>query len=287
MLYNLKNDYLSVSISDIGAEIMSVKSFDNTEFIWQGSPNFWKDRAINLFPVVGRLYGGYYIYKGQKYEMDIHGFIKSCAFKASVSQNKAEFVYVSDYDIKKIYPFDFEYKITYTLKDNVLTAAFTVKNTGREDMFFCLGAHPGFNLPLEKKISDWQLKFDCKKDVNMFELKDGFITGKLIKFNLNGGDTVILDEKLINTLPHTVILDNPCKGVALRSDNSGKSVHISYPDMKYLGIWTMQNAPFICIEPWAGLPSYYGKVDILTDKKDIVTLEGGKQYKNSITYTFS
>ncbi|MDD4002723.1 MAG: hypothetical protein PHE12_00780 [Clostridia bacterium] len=287
MLYNLSNNYLNVAISDIGAEIMSVIATDKTEYIWQGNPKFWKDRAINLFPVVGRLYGGYYVYKGQKYVMDIHGFIKSSVFNVLTSQNKAEFVFRSDKSTKKVYPFDFEYKITYTLCGNSLNVVFTVINTGGKNMYFCLGAHPGFNLPLEKNINEWQLKFDCKKDVNMFELKEGFITGKLNKFDLKGGDTILLDEKTKNMLPQTIILENPCKGVTLQSDYSNKSVHISYPDMNYLGLWSVQYAPYICIEPWTGLPSYYGKADELTAKKDIITLEKEKEYNNSITYIFS
>ena len=32
-------------------------------------------------------------------------------------------------------------------------------------------------------------------------------------------------------------------------------VAVDFPDMPHLGIWTKPNGPFICIEPWHGLPA--------------------------------
>ena len=56
MIYAIENAFLSVSVEDTGAQLKSI--FDKTaktELLWQGDAAFWKGRAYNLFPIVGRL----------------------------------------------------------------------------------------------------------------------------------------------------------------------------------------------------------------------------------------
>ena len=56
MLYHLSNQYLSVQISSLGAELKSVKSIShNIEYMWQADPEFWGRTSPILFPIVGRL----------------------------------------------------------------------------------------------------------------------------------------------------------------------------------------------------------------------------------------
>ena len=55
MLYVILNSFLTVSVSDYGAELQSIQGANGTEYLWQGDPTYWKDRAINLFPYVARL----------------------------------------------------------------------------------------------------------------------------------------------------------------------------------------------------------------------------------------
>lgn len=187
----IKNGFLEVEIAEKGGQIMSVKSPDGCQYIWQGDPEFWKGRALNLFPINGRLYGGHYYYCGKRYEMQIHGFIKDTVLKASKGEDKAEFTFSSNENSREIYPFDFEYKLTYFLKENSLTARYTVTNKGKGNMYFCLGAHPGFNLPLHEGAGEWLLDFCGAKEATEFLLKDGFITGGIAGFKLKGGKAVI------------------------------------------------------------------------------------------------
>lgn len=66
MNYTIFNDFLEVTVSDVGAELMSVKSKkDGTEYLWQGDPAFWAGRAYNLFPICGRLTEGRYTFKAR------------------------------------------------------------------------------------------------------------------------------------------------------------------------------------------------------------------------------
>ena len=75
-MITLKNEFLTVQIDPLGAELQSLKGADGTEYLWQGDPTYWKSRATNLFPVVGRLQGQTYLVGGQPYEIGLHGFLR-------------------------------------------------------------------------------------------------------------------------------------------------------------------------------------------------------------------
>ena len=75
MDYQLKNNFLTVTLSDQGAEIQSVKDVNSgREYIWQADPKIWGRHAPVLFPVVGRLKDDQYTYDGKTYHMGQHGF---------------------------------------------------------------------------------------------------------------------------------------------------------------------------------------------------------------------
>ena len=62
MMITLKNQYLTVEIDDLGAQLCSVKAPCGREYIWQADPAIWGRHAPLLFPVIGRLQGGQYSY---------------------------------------------------------------------------------------------------------------------------------------------------------------------------------------------------------------------------------
>ena len=75
MNYTIKNDILNVEISTLGAELQSIKK-NNVEYLWQGDEKSWKNKATNIFPYVGKMQDGKYIYKGKTYEMGSHGLAR-------------------------------------------------------------------------------------------------------------------------------------------------------------------------------------------------------------------
>jgi len=60
-------------------------------------------------------------------------------------------------------------------------------------------------------------------------------------------------------------------------------VTVSFPDMPYLGVWhwPKKDAPYVCIEPWASLPSREGKTAVLEEQADLIRLDPGKTYVNT------
>lgn len=55
MTHIIKNEFLRVEAAEHGAELQSIRDADGAEYLWQGDPAYWQDRAPNLFPYVARL----------------------------------------------------------------------------------------------------------------------------------------------------------------------------------------------------------------------------------------
>lgn len=155
MDYQLKNNFLTVTLSDKGAEIQSVKDVNSgREYMWQADPEIWGRHAPVLFPVVGRLKDDQYTYDGKTYHMGQHGFARDAQFTVEEQDDKhIVFLLTSNEDTKKMYPFDFELRVSYSLVNNLLEEHFTVTNTDTKEMIFGIGGHPGFNLPTDNGLN--------------------------------------------------------------------------------------------------------------------------------------
>ena len=162
--YSLDNGVLSVRVSSIGGQLLSVKK-DGKEYLWQGDPAFWEDRAPNLFPYIARLTKGTYTVHGKEYHLPIHGFLPAAEMKAE-AQEESLLVLRLDADESTLacYPFVFTLRIRYELNQDTLRIAYEVENGGAEEMYFGIGGHPGFQAPLEEGLSfeDYFLEFESE-----------------------------------------------------------------------------------------------------------------------------
>lgn len=284
MLYTLKNDYLTVKIHDKGATLWSIKDCDDNEYLWQGDPNYWKDRAPNLFPYIARMTKGRYTLKGKTYKMDIHGFAKDMIFKAKqISDTYVIFTVGNTEETYKHYPYKFYFSVIYKLENTKLTINYCVNNNGEKTMYFGVGGHPGFNVPFEDNavFEDYYLQFDSDSDVKRVGFSaDCFVTGELSTFPLEDGNRLWLHHSLFDD--DAIVLKDMAQSVTLSSKKGNKGIRVTYPDMSYLGIWHMPktDAPYICIEPWSSLPSRKGVIEDLEKQPGLVALESGCEYEN-------
>lgn len=291
MNYTISNDQIEVTVSDVGAELMSIKSLkDGTEFLWQGDPAFWAGRAYNLFPICGRLAEGKYTFRGETYEMNLHGFVRKSTLDATVlARDKIDFGLRSDERTKAMYPFDFEYHICYSLVGSTVKMEISVINHTDSTMPFALGGHPGFNVPLAGAgaFEDWRLEFCPECEPVRVVFSDACLTTEERKpFPLEDGKILRLRHDLFDH--DAVVLAGTSRRVSLKSDLSPHSVTVEVPDaMKYLGIWhaPKKEAPYVCIEPWTSLPAYDGRVDDLETKEDMFELSPLASYELIWTIT--
>ena len=163
MFYTLKNDFLTVKINDKGAELSSVLGKNGCEYMWQPKEGHWQDHAPWLFPICSRLYGGYYTYRGRKYEMGGHGFAHSQYFTGmKVSETALHMTLTENAETLRQYPFEFLLTVTYRLVENHLLCDVQIVNPGQDELIAGFGGHPGFQVPLggSGKFEDWYLEFE-------------------------------------------------------------------------------------------------------------------------------
>ena len=279
MVYGLENECLAVGISDIGAEVVSVKAKKTgCEYLWQGDEKFWEGQAPLLFPICGRLPDARYTWRGKTFDMKIHGFAKDSLFTVrGEGTGSLVFTLASDEKTKAQYPFDFLFEVTYTLTENRLATKLCVKNTGEDPLPAVFGLHPGFNVPLDSGLAfeDYYLEFgdECSPDSFMFSDRY-LLTGKKVPFNLENAKIIRCRRGLFE---ESIFLDRTPGCVTLKSDRDTKSVTLIYRDFPYLGFWNMPDAPYLCIEPWCGLPSYEAESEDFAQKPDMFRLLPGSE----------
>ena len=292
MIYILENDKLKVKISSMGAELQSIRrNDDNTEYLWQGDAPFWAKRATNIFPNCGRMWEGKYTYEGKTYEMPLHGFVRDMEWEVLRQKSTALTLQVtSTEETLAMYPFPFALEISYTLEGEDLSVAMIVHNTGENTMRFAVGGHPGFRIPLEegKAFEDYYVEFDAPCQPNRVRMSEKC-------FYLDAVDPFPLEDNVRLPLRHTlfdqdaIFLRDTSGAVTLRTAGGKRSVHVSYPEMKFVGLWhnPKTEAPFMCIEPWLGLPALDGHVNDLTEHREMTLLEPGETYRNTYVISFN
>ncbi|MBR6410545.1 MAG: aldose 1-epimerase family protein [Clostridia bacterium] len=288
MLRTIENEFLSATIDETGAQLMSLKSKENGgEYLWQGDSRYWADRAILLFPICGRLFGGKYTYRGQDYEMTIHGFIRRAHLAVSrMTGDSVTFTLSTNEETLAEYPFRFMYQITFSLCGRRLDTSIRVTNTGTEVLSFAVGGHPGFNVPLDEGLSfsDYYLEFGEEAPVKKLILSDTcFMTPGTEPWKLENGKIYRLHHDMFDN--DAIFVTDMADSVTLKSDKGSRSVTVSYPNTPYLGFWhkPKTDAPYLCIEPWHGLPSDDGKIDDLDSKHDMVRLPAGLFWETSFS----
>lgn len=288
MLITLENSFLQVTVDTLGAQILHLRAGD-TEYLWQGDPKYWPDRAPTLFPFIGRLWDNSYRYRGKTYPMTIHGFAAQVDF--APIQRGSDFVllsFSSSIASLVVYPFDFTLNVTYRLVKSSLQITYSVRNQGEKIMPFGIGGHPGFRVPLGagEQFEDYYLEFPipCQPDRVGFT-PEVYLSGHDEAYPLEENKRIRLRHDLFDE--DAIILKNMCREVTLKSKTGRRFVTVSYPQMNYLGIWhwPKTDAPYVCIEPWTSLPARQGMVEELTCKSDLIHLLPGKTYENTWTIT--
>ncbi len=288
MIYTISNDKLCVKISDLGAELQSVTDLaDGCEYIWQGDAKYWEDRAPTLFPICGRFLDGKYTYRGKEYAMGMHGFAASQTYEVSnVQGDSVTMTLRANEQTRAQYPFAFSFALTFALSGRRLPGAAEIKNEGEEILPATFGAHPGFNVPFTKghDFSEYTLTFAEKCTPNQLGITpEGYYAGRCRALALEGGTTLALDhEKFV---VDGIFMSRMARKVTLGAPTDPHGVTLDFADFPYLGVWQEygKDTPFLCLEPWCGLPSYPDVADDISEKNDMFHIAKGE--KKNLQYS--
>ncbi|MEK4670870.1 aldose 1-epimerase family protein [Niallia sp. FSL R7-0271] len=281
----IENEWLKVEIASSGAEIRKVQHKKNElDYMWTGDKAYWGRVSPVLFPIVGRLKDDKYELNGKSYPMSQHGFLRDADFDIEKkTDNAVSFVVKSDGRFLDVYPYEFTAYIHYSLLEDSLSVRWEIVNDNKDEMYFSIGAHPAFRVPLldDESAEDYVLHFTTaeNKDVTEYELKDSLIHEKGIA---NDIDSIQVKDSLFE---NDALIYSHIDSIKLVSDKSNHGVEVTFIDFPFVGIWSNYSkpegtmAPFVCIEPWYGIADLYNTTGKLNEKFGMNKLEAGETFQ--------
>ena len=276
-LITIKNESIKVEISTKGAELRSAQK-DGKEYIWNGDPDVWAGRAPVLFPICGGLKGDKFVFEGKEYSVIKHGYARMSEFVVeSHDVDRVVFLLESDDESKKMYPFDYEFRVCYFLDGESLNVEYNVTNTAENgEMYFSFGGHEGYMCP--EGIEEYSLVFD----------KTERLTTNVLHGNLLSDEYEVLGESITEfplkydyfKVDALTFLNLKSRRVSLVHKDGNRQVDIDFEGHDYMFVWTMagKNGKYICIEPWCGVPDFEGSSFDFTQKKGINKLGAGETF---------
>ena len=214
-----------------------------------------------------------------------HGFARDNKFEITeLYTDLVTFTLKGDAERFPQYPFEFIFNIIYQVIGDDLKISYKTYNPGNEDLYFSVGAHPGFALPVSN-LSEYVIEFDVNENLEAHLLSEGLFNGKtelvLEKQNLLKLNKEIFEKDAL------VFKNLNSKSIKLRHLNSNFAIKMDISEFPYLGIWAKVSCEdFICLEPWQGLAD---KVDFkgeISEREGIVKLAPGAEHELSYTIGF-
>jgi len=275
----IKNSILKAEIKHFGAELISLKTNFNKEYIWEGNSEFWGKHSPILFPIVGSLKNNSFHHNETEYHLSRHGFARDMEFELiEATENSAVFFIQSSEETLKVYPFEFELQIIYTLDKNNLSIAYNVLNKGKSKMPFAIGAHPAFALP--NQFENYAIVFEKEESLEYYLLENDLISNKTKKLEVHNKQ-VPLAYKLFED-DALIFKTIKSKSVTIL-ENETPILTVHYENFPSLGIWTKMNAPFICIEPWFGYADTTENSGNIFEKEGIQILESNATFHSKFS----
>ena len=279
MQTTISTEKINVTIDSFGAELHSLK-LGNTEYLWQAEPTVWKRHAPVLFPFICNTESKKYYYDGEEYTLSNHGFARDSEFElVSVTDTESEFLLKATDETKLKYPFDFNLFVKYMVDNNKLTVTYTVKNTDNKDIYFFIGGHPAFRVPLNdnESFDDYYVEYEVNENIVQ---------------EFNGKSTIILDNANKVSLSHELFAndvfmkDIPNSSWVALANKNGRRVKLNYDNSGCIAVWSSyfadkaltEKAEFVCLEPWSSVPVYCDMEEDITRMSHAIKLAPANEY---------
>jgi galactose mutarotase-like enzyme len=287
-MFTIENQQIKAVINAKGAELTQlIHKANQLDYMWSGDAAFWGKHSPVLFPIVGALKNNTYIYNSQSYQLPRHGFARDKQFAVETQTADAiTFLLRSDAETLTVYPFAFEFRIKYTIVDHTLAVTYEVANAGKTELYFSVGAHPAFKIPLAPgtDYTDYYLQFNQTETTPRWPISpDGLIESTPLPL-LQNTNRLNLSKDLFQK-DALVLKGMPSTTVTLASPKTTHGFRFDYPGFPFLGIWAAKNADFVCIEPWCGIADSVHTNQRLEEKEGINKLASGENFTRTWTIT--
>lgn len=222
------------------------------DLLWSADARWWPRSSPVLFPIVGRLRDGRATIDGKQFAMAVHGFAGSQVFSVrGQSTHRVELGLISNETTHAAYPFEFDLSLAYRLHDEGLEVRLRVTNTGRCELPYALGLHPGLRWPFAAdSAAGHSVVFERDESplVPMITA-DGLFSTEQRKLPLAGRrlslDGVLFEQEalcFLNARSNEVRFEAP----------NGAAIVVRADNFSHWALWSMPGAPLLCIEAWTG-----------------------------------
>ncbi|MEG2455176.1 MAG: hypothetical protein RSC08_02885 [Oscillospiraceae bacterium] len=262
MVYTLKNEKLTVSISSLGGEIVALDGGAGYDkgCIWDASPA-WPRHAPVCFPWCGRLENGYFMEDGRRYEGGVHGFLRD--LEHTLVEQGEDFIRLRGVwqGDERVFPWSFSCDTEHRLEGESVVTTLTATNTGKVPMPAQIGFHSALRCPFtaDKKPTDYRFRFEkpeAPDGTDALPITEGMFDSDSICFENLASNWVQVEEK-----------------------EKGRYLRVSTERVPYVLLWTKPELPgFVCIEPWLGYP---GPGESLWTRPGSVTLAPGEALRHT------
>lgn len=273
MITTIGDGKLFAEINTKGAELWRIYDAKGKDYLWSGDSAYWGRRAPTLFPICGGMIDDGYIYGGKEYSMPKHGFCRDAEFALETAEeNRAVYLITYNEERYALYPFRFEFRIEYLIKDGTLFVYYRVSNKDEKTMYFSVGSHEAYACP--EGIEGYRIEFEVPENLESLVIAD----------NLVQVDRTVIGEgiQVLDMDYRFFQVDALCfKGLKSRKValvGHGRRIEVEYDGFEYLLLWTKQQAPFLCIELNCGIDDYVGSDRLLEHKEGNAVLEAGGEF---------
>jgi len=280
----LENDYLRAEFVHKGAELQRLRyKPGGVELMWSGDAAFWGKHSPILFPIVGALKDNQYEYRGERYSLGRHGFARDRYFElVEHDTHSITFRLCDDADTLRVYPFQFDLRVSYALSEESLSCTYTVSNVSSEDpLLFSVGAHPAFSVPFrsEQDYRDYYIHFDRDSSLERYPLTaEGLIKSTPEVMELDE-HKLALSKELFHQ-DALVFKHFKSKNITLGYAKEGLRIEMNIGNFPFLGIWAAKDAPFVCLEPWLGIADGVDHNQDFEKKEGVIRLAPGQESIN-------
>lgn len=280
MNISLENAQISATFSNLGGELQRLQNKETAlDYLWNGDANFWGKFSPVLFPIVGGLKDDTYFFEGNSYQLPRHGFAREREFEAhKIGPEELLFLLKEDEESLKVYPFQFQLGLRYRLVGNTLGCSYEVLNTGKKDLWFSIGGHPAFRLPLKSHLNyeDYYLEFNKDRQLNVHQVTNNLIEEETEPMLLKAGKLHLTHELFYQDA--LVLKDLKSNIIGLKSLKDPHGLNFHFEAFPFFGIWAAKDADFVCLEPWCGVADGVDHDQQLTNKEGMVKLAPGKEW---------
>ena len=159
--------------------------------------------------------------------MGIHGFASGLPFQVKELQEDRIVLELRDTEATfSSYPYHFSLQVSYALFENEIRIGYHVENFSENTMYFGIGGHPGFRVPLEDDLDfeDYFLEFHtaCRPD-RVGHTAACFLSGENTEFPLQNGKILPFYHGMFDD--DAVVLQNMSDCVTLKRSERKPAGH--------------------------------------------------------------